>query len=358
MPLYKQKNSKVWWMSYCFRGRQMRKSTGTTNKKLAEEIYCKRKTEVIEGTFLENSKGRNKTFKNLVDRYLEEVSVDKKPNSRRDDKMYARNWLLCFGDCFPNEITSDQISLYLQKRKKTVGPSTINRELAFLSAAFNKAIKVWKWCKDNPVSQIPREKEKKRVKYFSDEEFSEIYNNLVDWVKPMVILAKNTGLRVANIVNLTWSQVDLKLKKIVIQAEEMKNFENLGIPLNAEATRILKDQFKSRKLHSSHVFCNKKDEPYSRWGLSHAFKRACKIAGHPEYRFHDLRHDFCSKLVQQGVDLYSVKELAGHKDITTTQRYSHLSPDRLKRAVDSLDLSYSYHSPGKKGLEETSKPLK
>jgi len=60
----------------------------------------------------------------------------------------------------------------------------------------------------------------------------------------------------------------------------------------------------------------------------------------PHYRFHDLRHDFCSKLVQAGVDLYTVKELAGHKNITTTQRYAHLSAERLKEAVSVLD----YHS--------------
>ena len=60
-------------------------------------------------------------------------------------------------------------------------------------------------------------------------------------------------------------------------------------------------------------------------------------ADYPEFRFHNLRHDFCSKLVQSGVDLYTVIELAGHKDITTTQRYAHLSRAKLKKAVSVLD---------------------
>jgi len=87
------------------------------------------------------------------------------------------------------------ISQYVQKRKEKVGPCTINRELAFLSAAFNKAIKLWGWCRDNPVSRVPRQKEKKRVKYFSDQDFEKISHHLVDWVRSIVLLGKSTGLR-------------------------------------------------------------------------------------------------------------------------------------------------------------------
>jgi integrase len=340
MGLYKQKSSDYWHMSYSIRGRQYRRSTGTTNKKIAEEIYCKRKAEILEGTYIDNPQGKSKTLSDLVERYWEDITPTKRDGSQKEDFRYGRYWNERFGNRYLNEIDSDSISRYIQKRKKLVGPSTINRELAFLSAAFNKGIKLWKWCKENPVSMIPREKENQRVKYFSSEEFHEILNHLVDWVKPIVLLGKNTGLRVSNLVNLKWNQVDLKNQLIIIDGKEMKNSENLGIPLNDNALQVLKDQFKQRGTHHSFVFCKEDGTPYSKWGPSQAFKRACKQAGYPDYRFHDLRHDFCSKLVQEGVDLYVVKELVGHKDISTTQRYSHLNPDRLKKAVSSLD----YHN--------------
>lgn len=153
-----------------------------------------------------------------------------------------------------------------------------------------------------------------------------------------MILARNTGLRLSSLVHLQWSQVNLRERLIVLDAEEMKNFQSLGVPLNGNAFQVLNDRFKDRR--STHVFCKSNGSPYSNWGVSRAFKKACIEAGFPDYRFHDLRHDFCSKLVQAGVDLYTVKELAGHKDITTTQRYAHLSPERLKNAVAVLD----YHS--------------
>ncbi len=159
-------------------------------------------------------------------------------------------------------------------------------------------------------------------------------------MKPIVILGKNTGLRLSDLANLRWNQVNLTRKVVFLDAEEMKNSKSLGIPLNNEALDILLNQQKMGPLKSIYVFSKADGKPYTHWGISSAFKKACIKAGHSSYRFHDLRHDFCSKLVQSGVDIYTVKELAGHKDVTTTQRYAHLSPERLREAVDVLN----YHS--------------
>lgn len=335
--LYKQEGSEVWHLDVSHQGRRIRRSTGTKNKKQAEKIYCSVRNKLMEGTFIESAKGRDKTFEEMVARYLEEVTPDKKPCTQRTDKFYAQLLIKVFGKHRLHEVTPDKISRYLLKRKKKVGPCSINRELSFMSAAFNQAIKIWGWCRDNPVSCIKREKEKKRVKYFLEKEFSKIYNKLVDWVKPMVMLAKHTGLRKSNLVNLKWSEVDLKQGFILLGSEVMKNAEHLGVPLNVQAMEVLKEQQRMRKLHSPYVFCKKDGKPYSTWGVYQAFKKACVAVNLGDFRFHDLRHDFCSKLVQAGVDLYTVKELAGHKDITTTQRYAHLNQEKLRKAVEVLE---------------------
>lgn len=79
MAIYKQKGSEVWWMSFSFKGRQIRKSTGAKNKKFAEEIYCKTKSQYLDGTALEIANSTSRTFDELIKRYLDEVTPNKKP---------------------------------------------------------------------------------------------------------------------------------------------------------------------------------------------------------------------------------------------------------------------------------------
>ena len=105
MGLYRQKRSKVWWMSYVSRGRQIRKSTGTCNKKVAETIYYKIKTQIAEGVYLDGCQGKNKTFGELVRRYLKEVSPNKKPGTQRDDRSHGKRLVTAFGSRKLNEIT-------------------------------------------------------------------------------------------------------------------------------------------------------------------------------------------------------------------------------------------------------------
>jgi len=92
MGLYKQKNGKVWWMSFAYRGKQVRKSTGTASKKMAEAIYYKVKSQIVEGKYLDVAKKQDRTFEELVARYLAEVTPGKKPSSQRDDRSYSKKW--------------------------------------------------------------------------------------------------------------------------------------------------------------------------------------------------------------------------------------------------------------------------
>ena len=276
MALYRQNEGKVWWMSYSFQGRQIRKSTGTTNKKIAESIFYKVKTQIAEGAYLENIQGKSKTLSEMFSRYLEEVTPNKNPVTQKDEKRFARCFLEFVGDRKLMEVSSDLLFRYVTHRRKKVVPGTINRELAFLSSTFNQAIKVWGWCQNNPVSRIKREKEHKRVKYFPDNEFAEIFNRLVDWVRPIVLLGKNSGLRLSNLTHLQWSEVSLKKRLIVLDAKKMKNSYSLGLPLNQQALEVLIERNKHRELHIPYVFFNRDSKPYTKWGVYQIGRASCR----------------------------------------------------------------------------------
>ncbi|MDR7099170.1 integrase [Lysobacter niabensis] len=148
-----------------------------------------------------------------------------------------------------------------------------------------------------------------------------------DHLTPVVLLAMNTGLRRGELLSLQWSDVDLEAKVITIQAVNAKNGRQRHLPLNNEALSVM-----TRWSHQSGgpgaVF-----EPND---VKKGWNALLDEAGIQAFRFHDLRHDFASKLVRKGVDLNTVRELLGHADIKMTLRYAHLAPDGLAAAVAKL----------------------
>ncbi len=125
--------------------------------------------------------------------------------------------------------------------------------------------------------------------------------------------------------------------KKVIMILRTKNGEAIGIPLTDTAIKTLSEVQRIRHLHSPYVFCDSNGKPYSLFRVSMSFKRTTERAKIENLRFHDLRYDFASGLVQSGVPIHTVKELLEHKDLRMTIRYSHLSPENLRDAVNVLD---------------------
>jgi integrase len=333
MGLYRR--GKVWWMDDTFQGKRFRRSLETENRQLAKKIEAKIKAQLIEGKWFEKLPGEDKTYEEMMDKYEAEHVSQKR--SKRQYKGYIKNLRSFFEDIPILEITPSLINDYKVKRRGDgVGPASINRELAVLKNAFNKALKEWGWLRENPVTRIPMEKEPKgRVRYLTDEEFQNLNNACAEWLKPIVLVARHTGMRKENILSLKWEQVDLFRK--VIYLEHTKNGERLGIPLNETMIELFKKLSRVRHIKSSYVFCHRNGRRFVEFKTS--FQKALEKAGIKDFRFHDLRHCFASALVQSGVDLYQVQILLGHKTSRMAQRYSHLTPENLRDAVLKLDKS-------------------
>lgn len=341
--MFKRGGGKNWHIFIRVDGRKIQKSLGTSDKKLAKQIESKIRADLLEGKYFTKPKKRNYiTVQELVAKYLEEHSKpNKAEGTYKNDGYFFVKILQEFGGLKVNQVTPKLIHEFIVKRRKDgVSDTTINHELRLLRHAFKFAVKVWDLIDETPFLHLDIPKGgKKRVRYLSPEEEKSLYKELPEWLIPIVIVARETGLRLSNIANLTWKQVDLFKRIIVI--EQTKNGDPIGLPMTEKLFETLKARNKVRRLDTDYVFAFKKDgTPYLRYFISEQFRAACKKAGVENYRFHDNRHDFCSRLVQAGVDLYTVAALAGHKDVTTTQRYAHLSPEKLRDAVKVLDKKY------------------
>lgn len=339
MGLYKRKGSQFYWMSFRVNGRRIFESTETTNKKLAGKIHAKRLTEIIEGKWFEKKTSSTSTMGEVIERYMKEVSPNLAPTTHVRNGQMAKTFMGFLGQYPLKDITPSLLSQYKAKRiEEGCKKETVIGELVFLRRIFNVAIHEWELCDDNPVPRVLKTLGKidnKRVRYLTPDELQRLNVFLPSWLRPIVTIARHTGLRRRNILELTWQHGNLSRKVIIIQIT--KNGEPIGIPITETAIKTLAEMQKVRHLHSPYVFCDPGGKSYSPYKVSVAFGRACKRAGIEDLRFHDLRHDFASTLVQSGVDIYTVKELLGHKDLRMTARYCHLAPENLREAVKVID---------------------
>ena len=196
-----------------------------------------------------------------------------------------------------------------------------------LKNIFTKAVE-WNKISENKIKNVKLLRtSNKRLRYLEKEEIPKLINNCAIHLKPIVILALNTGMRRGEIFGLKWQDIDYR--RGIIYLLDTKNSEKREVPINETVKRAILGVRKNK--HSAHVFCNNNGKPYI--DSRKAFHTALRKAEIKNFRFHDLRHTFASQLVMMGVDLNTVRELLGHKSLDMTLRYAHLSPDHKSRAV-------------------------
>lgn len=333
MGLYRRKQ--VWWMRFTYQGQQIRRSTGTSNKKLAEAIYGSVLTKIQEGRFFEVSEEQERTCSELLDRY-ETEEIPKKA-SKRSYLGYLKNLRPFFGGLVLADMSPKRIVEYRKQRYATgVKASTVNRELSLLKHAFNLGMREWEWCTKNPVASIKFDHENnRRDRWLKKEEEHRLLSACTPWLRDIVVFGLHSGMRMSEILSLEWNEVDLFRKTVTVIRS--KSGEQRTIPLNATLFALLKTKYKERSIQTRLVFHTSNHTEIDPHHLRRAFRAALKKANITAFTFHDLRHSFASRLTQAGVDLYKIKELLGHKSIVTTQRYAHLYPESLRSSVGVLD---------------------
>ena len=292
-------------------------------------------------------------------------------HSRPDDTMdKLEAWYPVIGDVRLSEISAwpveKQRSVWL---KAGVNPATVNHKIKYLKTALNRAI-AWGFLQANPLTSVKPTKVDNRcvVRYLSDEEDMRLRNALdtreekhrkerknynqwrkergyelfpeypdngfVDHLKPLVLLALDTGMRRGELFNLKWSDIAFDRKILTVQGKTAKSGKTRHIPMTDEAFDILK-RWSENPQNSDYVF------PSADGGVMDNIKtswnRLMKDAEIKNFRFHDCRHTFASRLVMRGVDLNTVRELLGHSSIEMTLRYAHLAPAKLATAIATLN---------------------
>ncbi|GJL67707.1 MAG: integrase [Nitrospirales bacterium] len=342
--LEKPIGSGKWWVRLFVNGRERRYRCDS--KSQAKTLYGRLKAELREGTYFPEQFIQTKevTLRTWIDRYLEGSTN----LSIQNERHYGRFWKLILGKRMLSQVTTEdcrriqaklnarrsKVKLRGKETRKTgrLSPATINRRFAFLRHVLMVAVKDGLLTR-NPVTALKFFPEPKRTRYYTDIELTRLQALMEKEHWALVAFAIETGLRRADQFSLKWSQVTLETSTLVIPLP--KGGKTLHIPLSEGAKGLLRslDSF----LTSPYVFPSP-DNPLKPRSpicfVAKVFKPALKKAGISDGRWHDLRHTAASRRVMAGVDLYAVKEILGHRDISTTLRYAHLSPGFLQDAVN------------------------
>lgn len=335
------KRGGVWWTCIRYRGKKIQRSLETTDKKLAQAIEAKVRTEIIEGKYFEKAIGGSKTFRDMMEKFMREHAPNVSNNMQKSYASSLKHLSPYFGERKLLEITVKKISEYKVLRKtEGAKPASVNRELAMLSKAFNLAFKEWEWIKENPVSKVPKEKENnEKDRWLTSDEEKRLLEASPQRLKDIIVFNLHTGLRIDELLSLEWQRVNLLSKTILIQ--KSKNGKPRTVPLNQDAIDILIEKSKVRSIKNDLVFTSSAGTKIDSDNLRRSLDSALEKVSIKEVTPHTFRHTFATRLAQRGVDIYKIAKLLGHKDIRMTLRYAHHCPDSLRDGVRILEADYN-----------------
>jgi integrase len=180
-----------------------------------------------------------------------------------------------------------------------------------------------------------------RDRIISEEEYAKILQYSPQYLKPIIIVAWNTAMRLRETLNLKWSNVDLKERVIVLEAEQTKGKERRLIPMNEEVFKSIKEQIQILCIHLENVFLYHGKPLQS---VDRAFKRAITAAGIENFRFHDIWHCVITRWRRERKDYLSIRKIIGHKTIKEFVRYNSFDLDDLRKVVDESKVHTNLHT--------------
>jgi len=217
-------------------------------------------------------------------------------------------------------------------RDQGLSPATLNRYRAYLRTVLNVAWKEWKVINRVPVIKNTPESLKRFKVYSTEEEEKLLLASNLSFMRDLVILLVDTGMRLGEALAITNKDIDFDRNIIVLGSEITKSEKSRSVPMTKRVREMLSPM--AGISGRVPVFNVNKD------AVERAWLKVKREAGYEDSDgmvLHALRHTYASRLVQAGVELYTVKELLGHSTFKMTERYAHLNPVKLQAAVAVLE---------------------
>jgi integrase len=330
------------------------------NRKEAQQWANSIETSIRENRFFPQAKATRLTFRSIVERYLRDSIGNLGVTEQAARKQQLKWWANYFDGKVLSEVTAELVAegrdalaseAYARgkartKRGKEIQPkqhkrsgATVNRYLAALSHMFSVVIREWRLLDRNPVRDISKKKESRgRTRFLTDEERAALLEACAksEWkpLETIVLLALTTGARRGELVNLKWTDVDLKNSSALVH--DTKNGDSRMLPLVGKALSALRELKLQNSSRSEFVFQQPSEFPGPYEHFDSHWYAALSVAKIEDLRFHDLRHTTASYLAQQGASLLEIADTLGHRTMAMVKRYSHLTQKNKVSAIEKM----------------------
>ena len=294
---------------------------------------------VAQGEDIQQDKNKDEGL-TFID-YLNNFYLDWFKSNRKEYPIFERTILNCCKNLHHyklHEIDKTVLHQFLYEYQKTrkVTNARLNRLSSAIKGAISRAVE-FGYLSDNKLSGFSAMKEgTHKIRYFSAEEKAKFFEALKatpELTRNIVMVAYYTGMRRGEIFTLKWKDINFNTKQIVLDKDNTKSGKSRYIPMHEEVLKVfngLQQTTQSNLIFKSPVTGKKLDTIKRSWST------LIKAAEIDNFRFHDLRHNFCSMLAMKGIPLYTIAQIAGHSDVKMTQRYAHLCPDHLSDAIAAI----------------------
>jgi integrase len=331
--IFNRKNSAVWWLAYYVRGKEVRESTGSPDRKLAERVLKQRRKEIGADqlglkTFVGPAQERV-----TVEELLQDLETDYQVRGRKsvpELRGHLKAVRAAFGDWRALDVTPARIRQVIAEwQAESSANATVNRRLAALQRAFALAVEAGK------LSTAPRfptlKEDNARQGFWERGEFLALLAHTPDPdLRDFYEWAYWTGMRKGEIGSLTWATFDRETWTLRLHARDAKTGKGRVLALEGPLRTVIERRMKARRLDCPLIF-HRDGQPIREFRK--AWASACKAAGLTGKLFHDLRRTGVRNLVRAEVPQSVAMAISGHRTASVFRRYDITSEQDLRDAV-------------------------
>lgn len=320
-------------------GHRLRGSCGTKDFEEAKAVEASIRADAKRHT----STGADYTLSEALGTYIKDRIIG--TPSERTTNSQARVLLSHMDGRKPiSRLTNADLMQYVTRHRATCANSTVNRHLQMLGRAIRHMGKVYRMpLPDLDFKAAETKEPRERVREMSAEEQAALFQALPPEFHPFCAFALMTGARISTMTGLLWRDVDLRNREITFR---LKGDDMMIFPINAELAALLSALPRSNVIENRrYVFTRVCEQTAERIPIvasggvfGTVWRKSLSDAGIDNFRFHDMRHTFATRMLRKTQNISLVSKLLGHKDIATTMRYAHVLTSDMRHALDDFSV--------------------